>query len=506
MGIAFGSGFPPAAEVTNECIACQTRFTVRILPSVHSVELEVIGSFCERCAKPGGATLEPSPAPVDLTHRLGNAAPGPGVTLPRTDGMLLGVELLWTESTSTRYAHLTESYFEAAIPVVSGLASTDHAESSKSGKPGTPGRTSARPDRDTGRDDAAGPAATPVATVHDAGASDHRDLPNSRGHADDPTNSHSRAGDSETGHSRGSDSTGSSGESKEQEERYARVGESPERAVDLAEEGLKGDLAEKLANLLGERAFEIINDVWKPEYCMALAALADKLDELYSLIRAGIAGGVRIVLRWAGASDFTAALIGELVASSISAHFLYPLKGFAQLLRVTGTACCAACGCAGSCACARSLTKDLFIKYLNWLFDVQLDRVPLSDSIDKIVAPGMYLTYEYMRNTRPDDDTGARRRREADEWEFWAGWQPKSERWFHDFTHTTESPAAEASDVPGANEPPWATPSATDDRQYPQRDKKAEDPETPPGGNLSIIIERTEGEPYLPSQAAIFGI
>jgi hypothetical protein len=300
-------------------------------------------------------------------------------------------------------------------------------------------------------------------------------------------------------------SAGTSEESREQKERYEREEETAERTVDLFEDGLKDTLANRLADRLGERAFEIINEVWTPEHCQMLAALADKLDQLHSLIRNGIAKGVRIVVRWAGASDFTAALIGELVASSVSAHFLYPLKGIAQLLRVTGTVCCTACGCAESCACARELTKDLFIRYLKWLFGVQLDRVPVSDSANRIIGPGLYFTYEYLRNTGPSD--------RADDWGFWGpNWQRRSETWFRDFTQTAEEPStAQPAGGPTADESPWASSSPTNPgggRPHPetrQPGMRADAPEKYPAGNVSRLRFNTGPDPAEPPAAAIFG-
>jgi hypothetical protein len=107
-----------------------------------------------------------------------------------------------------------------------------------------------------------------------------------------------------------------------------------------------------VAAKFGDEAWAVIVEAWSPGRCRAFAATADALDAIRARIRAGIATGVRITLRWDGAPPIVAALTGELVARAAPAHFRTPLLGLAQLLRAAAALLCAGTGNAGSCATA----------------------------------------------------------------------------------------------------------------------------------------------------------
>jgi hypothetical protein len=387
----------------------------------------------------------------------------------------LGVELRWVKSTPAERAHFRETFFKATVPA----APEESPDTRGSGPSGLKDQDAARND---GPDDDRASWNRGAATSH-----------------------------------RGPSEDANAGPTPEAKERSDHRGEAAETAVDLFESGLKEHLADRLAECVGDKAFEIIDKVWTPEHCEMLAALADKIDQLHSLIRNGIASGVRIVVRWAGASDFTAALLGELVASAVDVHFLYPLTGIATMLRVAGTVCCTACGCAGDCACARGLAKDLFTRYLKWLFGVELDRVPMSTVTNKIVAPGIYVTYEFFKNRGPDDSGGARQEPWVNDWDFWAtSWRPTSPPWSWDFSGNPsgpDGPAAQPRTGPADGAAPTDGSGAADASNRTTRD---DDPSASPdgagyaatgatAGSISALAGMTAGGPSEPPAVAGFG-
>ena len=500
MGTASGPDFRSSTEAANRCVFCGTRVTIRIFPLLRSVELEVSGNFCEKCSHLAMASVQATgPGQFHSPAHAHGFSLGPGTADPRVSGRYLGVEFRWVESTSAERAHFSETHFEATPPAAP-VAS-----------PASPGSGPRRPE-DHSRLFTA-PAAPAPLRDGQPGLTENQGAAQDDGLGDDHA---SRIGGAAGSH-RGPGEDADTAQTPEEKERSDHRAEAAETAVDLFESGLKEHLADQLAERLGDKAFEIINEVWTPEHCEMLAALADKLDQLHSFIRNGIASGVRIVVRWAGASDFTAALIGELVATSVSAHFLYPLKGFAELLRVTGTVCCTACGCAGSCACARSLTKDLFIRYLKWLFGLEIDRVPVSGATDKIVGPGLYFTYEYLKNSGPDDSGGAHQEHRADDGDFWGpGWRRTSQAWFRDFDETPDGPGGPAAQPrtgsaddasPGAgfaSVNPYCR-TADDDDRTADSGGASHDAAVPTAGSITEVGEVTGNNPSEPPTYAVFG-
>jgi hypothetical protein len=500
MGTVSGPDFRSSTEVANRCVFCGTRVTIRFFPLLCSVEFEVSGNFCDKCSHLETASVQAAgPEQFYSPAHAHGFSLGRDTADPRVSGRLLGVELRWVESTSAERAHFSKTYFEATVPAAPGAS------------PGSPGSSTRRPEDHGGLfTEPAAPAPVrdgqPGLTGNQGAAQD-----------DELSDDHASGIGSAAGSHRRLGEDADAAPTPEEKERYDHRAETAKTVVDLFESGLKEHLADQLAERLGDKAFEIINGVWTPEHCEVLAALADKLDQLHALIRNGIASGVRIVVRWAGASDFTAALIGELVATSVSAHFLYPLKGFAELLRVTGTVCCTACGCAESCACARSLTRDLFIRYLKWLFGLEIDRVSVSAGTDKIVGPGLYFTYEYLKNSGSDDGGGAHWEHRADDEEFWGpGWRRTSQAWFGDFTENPNGPGGSAAQPRtgpaddaslGAGSPsvnPYGRTAHDDDRAARPADT-GHQAAAPTVGTVTEVREVTGNNPSEPPPSAVFG-
>jgi hypothetical protein len=512
MGTASGPDFLSTTEVAHRCVYCGTYVTVRIYPLLRSVELEVRGNFCDRCSHLTSASIQPvRPEQFRPTAPAHDFPPRAGAAEPKVTGELVGVELRWVKSTPTDGAHFRETFFGPT------------AETASRGPGSGPGEPTDKGSARNGE----------LADDHSrevGGADSRRCGPDKDGNGEQPPQSQGATGDSGRdgehkssrpggaagGHGShegpGGDADGAQPPNGKEEPDHRQ--EAAETAVDLFESGLKEHLADQLAERLGDEAFEIIDAIWTPEHCEMLAALADKLDQLHSLIRNGIAAGVRIVVRWAGASDFTAALIGELVASAVDAHFLYPLTGIATMLRVTGAVCCTACGCAGDCACARGLAKDLFTRYLKWLFGVEIDRLPLSVPADKIVGPGIYVTYEYFKN-RDDDD--AHQEPPTDGWEFWGpGWRPTSSAWFWDFPNDptgSDDPASRPWPGPSDDAPPTggSRPADPGRRNGHDEDLAASASGTEhaaagaTAGSISALAGMTKGGPSEPPTVAGFG-
>jgi hypothetical protein len=152
-----------------------------------------------------------------------------------------------------------------------------------------------------------------------------------------------------------------------------------------------------MADKLGTPVWEAVTANWTVTQCEALEAFAELLETIYVTVQSAIATGVRVVVRWAGAPELVAALVGEFAARAVTSHFLSPLKGVAQTLRVVGALACACGGQAGSCACMKVLAKRVLLESLKQEFVDALDRTHVQPTAGNAAWLGCVATFNYLR-------------------------------------------------------------------------------------------------------------
>ena len=182
-----------------------------------------------------------------------------------------------------------------------------------------------------------------------------------------------------------------------------------EALIEIQANGWQDDIALRMADKLGKPVWQAVTANWKVTHCEGLAAFAELLDTIYGTVQGAIATGVRVVVRWTGAPEIVAALAGELVARAVTSHFLSPLKGVAQMLRVAGAVTCVANGCAGSCACVQVLAERVLLETLKREFVDALDRIDVQPTIGNAAWSGCVATYHYLSSPEPGPSRPPRR-------------------------------------------------------------------------------------------------
>lgn len=134
----------------------------------------------------------------------------------------------------------------------------------------------------------------------------------------------------------------------------ARVEELLKTYRELAQEGWRGTLADKLSSHLGDEIWDGVDSSWKAEDCESLAKAAQALEKL-----AGKAGQVESVLDKPGVKT---AVSASAVATAIVGRVGVARQQTDKLvltIRITGIALCEMRGRLGDCQCLKDLADDV---------------------------------------------------------------------------------------------------------------------------------------------------
>lgn len=181
------------------------------------------------------------------------------------------------------------------------------------------------------------------------------------------------------------------------EDAFERQRDAVDDALDVYDDGAVAVMAQKMADTFVSPIWDAIDRRWTAQHCEALAAVANALDWVRTQLTHGVAAVVRVSLRFLGAPELVAVLVGELAGRAFSAHVLWPLRDLAFGLRVVGTAVCAANNCVGRCACARALGREFSKQLSAALFHEVADRCGVPDLGSRQTVPVLIIVDEWLR-------------------------------------------------------------------------------------------------------------
>jgi hypothetical protein len=147
--------------------------------------------------------------------------------------------------------------------------------------------------------------------------------------------------------------------------------------------------AEDVVAKLGAAAWRTVEPAWQEKHCDILAALAEALDHIWVIVRAGGSLAYRVIVRLDGFPEIVNALAAEIAGRSIAARYGPPLPIMADQFRQAGVAICAATDM-GACASLGATAERMAIAAAPERLAVIPDRELIQSLIDKLDLPASW--------------------------------------------------------------------------------------------------------------------
>jgi hypothetical protein len=143
----------------------------------------------------------------------------------------------------------------------------------------------------------------------------------------------------------------------------------------------RAEWAEGMAAKVGVSAWRTVETAWQEQHCDVLAALAEALDQIWLIVRAGGSFAYRVIVRLDSFPEIVNALTTEIAVRSITLRGGPPLGIVADQFRQIGVAICATTGM-DACASLGATSERMAVAAAPEELVVTADRELIQSVID----------------------------------------------------------------------------------------------------------------------------